>query len=163
VVPRENISVRLYERARLPDGDIIADFAQALGLSDRLEEFARPPGAVNPSYAEAVVDFAKGNPLLFRDKHDNGFYDAVTQLTGERYRRDPRESVITHAQRLAILARYAASNEWVRQAYFPEQAQPLFAPPAPEDYEVIAADTLERRKWELLASLIFGLARRVLR
>ena len=116
----------------------------------------------NPSFTEAVVDFAKGNPLLFRDKHDNAFYDTVSQLTGDRYRRNSRESVISHAQRCAILRHYAESNEWVRQAYFPNSRPPLFTPPKPEDYEALSGDTLELQKWELLGSLVFGLARRVL-
>lgn len=162
IVPRTRITVRIFDRESLPDGDVIADFAQVLGLADRLPEFARPEAPVNPSFTEAVVDFAKGNPLLFRDKHDNAFYDTVSQLTGDRYRRNSRESVISHAQRCAILRHYAESNEWVRQAYFPNSRPPLFTPPKPEDYEALSGDTLELQKWELLGSLVFGLARRVL-
>jgi len=163
IVARANITVRIFDRESLPDCDVIADFAQVLGLGEELPRFARPDAPVNPSFTEAVVDFAKGNRLLFRDKHDNAFHDAVSQLTGDRYRRNQRQSVITHAQRLAILKRYAESNEWVRQVYFPKREGPLFKLPAPEDYEVLAPDALEREKWELLASLVFGLARRVLR
>lgn len=163
IVPREKITVRIFDRESLPESDVIADFAQVLDVGECFADFARPEAPVNPSFTEAVVDFAKGNPLLFRDKHDNAFYDAVSQLTGERYRRKARESVVTHAQRLAILRRYADSNEWVRQAYFPKCEAPLFTPPEPEDYEVLAGDALERQKWELLASLVFGLARRVMR
>jgi len=161
IVPRDNITVRIFGRETLPGGDVIADFVQTLGLGDLMQEFSLPKEAVNPSFAEAVVDFAKGNPLLFRDKHDNAFYDTVSQLTGQRYRRNPRESVITHAQRLAIFQRYAESNEWVRQAYFPNGTAPLFAAPQADDYEVLSGDALERQKWELLASLIFGLAKRL--
>jgi hypothetical protein len=162
VVPRNNISVRIYERSRMPDGDVIADFAQALGLSERLSELKRPEGVVNASYADAVVELAKGNRALFHDKHDNDFYNAVEQLTEGRYHRNPRESVITHEQRRAILGRYAESNEWVRACYFTDLAE-LFVPPTPGDYTVLDEDGIEARKWDLAASLIFGIAKRVLR
>lgn len=162
VVPRNNITVRIYERSRMPNGDVIADFAQALGLSERLSELKRPEGVINASYADAVVELAKGNRALFHDKHDNDFYNAVEQLTEGRYHRNPRESLITHEQRCAILGRYAEGNEWVRARYFPDLAE-LFASPKPTDYIVLDEDGIEARKWELAASLIFGIAKRVLR
>jgi hypothetical protein len=162
VVPRNNITVRIYERSRMPDGDVIADFARALGLSERLSELQRPEGVVNASYADAVVELAKGNRALFHDKHDNDFYNAVEQLTEGRYHRNPRESVITHEQRRAILRRYVESNEWVRAHYFPDLPE-LFVRPKPADYIVLDGDGIEARKWELAASLIFGIAKRVLR
>jgi len=162
VVPSKNITVRIYERSRMPDGDVIADFAQAIGLSEHLSELKMPEGVVNASYADAVVELAKGNPALFRDKHDNDFYNAVEQLTEGRYHRNPRESVITHEQRCAILGRYAEGNEWVRAHYFPDLAE-LFVLPKRSDYAVLDGDGIEARKWELAASLIFGIAKRVLR
>jgi hypothetical protein len=162
LVPRERITVRVYERERMPDGDVVADFAQVLGLQERLANLQRPAEAVNPSHADAVVDFAKGNPLLFRDEHDNEFYNAVEQLTEGRYRRDPRESILSYAQRCAILERYDESNRWVQERYFPESPSPLFIPPAENDYVFLREGKLEAQKWQLMASLIFGLAKRIL-
>jgi hypothetical protein len=163
IVPRENISVRIYERERMPGGDIVADFAQVLGIEKHLPELRLSRGAVNPSSADAIVDIAKGNPLIFRDEHDNEFYNIVEQLTEGRYRRNPRESILTHAQRCAILQRYEDSNRWVRERYFPDLATPLFAPQVADACPVLGREKLEAQKWEAMASLIFGLARRVLR
>jgi len=67
-----------------------------------------------------------------------------------------------HEQRRAILGRYAESNEWVRACYFTDLAE-LFVPPTPGDYTVLDEDGIEARKWDLAASLIFGIAKRVLR
>lgn len=163
VVPRENIAVRRYERDRLREGDVVADFAAALGIENSLSELQRPPAPVNASYSEALVEYAKGNPLLFAGKHDNSFSNSVEQLTGDKYRHNARESLLTHAQRCAILDRYRESNEWVRQRYFPDSPSPLFAPPHAEDYVYLGQDELTAQKWELTASLIFALAKRVLR
>ena len=163
VVPRAQITVRLYERARMPEGDIVLDFAHLLGLSDRLSDLRRPRADVNPSYSDALVDLVKGSASVFADRHDNTFYNMVEQLTGNAYHRRPRESVITHAQRAAILDRYRASNEWVCANYFPEMAGNLFPQPGPDDYLVLGQDKLEEQKWEIVATLIFKLAARVLR
>lgn len=161
IVPRENITVRLYERARMLEGDAVADFAGLLGLSERLGELQRPAGSINPSYADALVELVKGNTALFRDKHDNDFYNMVEQLTGNRYHRNPRESVITSEQRGAILERYRDSNEWVRANYFPQQSGALFEAPTAADYEILSEEKLNERKWELVTTLIYALAKRM--
>jgi len=163
IVPRENITVRLYERARMLDGDVIADFANVLGLSERLLQLQRPSGNVNPSYSEALLDLVKGNSRLFRSKHDSDFYNIVEQLTGRAYHRRQRESLITHQQRIAILERYRVSNEWVRANYFPKVRDSLFARPSPDDYILLGDDELAKQKWELAATLIHHLGKRIAR
>ncbi|MBV9571611.1 MAG: sulfotransferase domain-containing protein [Alphaproteobacteria bacterium] len=161
IMPREKITVRLYERPRMQDGDVVADFASVLGLSDRLGELQRPAGAINPSYADALVELVKGNTAVFRDKHDNDFYNMVEQLTGDRYHRNPRESVITFEQRSAILERYRESNEWVRARYFADTPV-LFEPPTEADYVLLSPSKLSKQKSEIVSSLLFTLAKRVL-
>jgi hypothetical protein len=119
IVQRENISVRIYDRAKLAGGDVVEDFAELLGIAQLLGQCRRGNGDANPSYSEAVLDFVKGNPQLFRNEHDAGFYRAIEALTGDAFHRKPRESMLTLKQRQAILARYNPSNVWVRQRYFP--------------------------------------------
>jgi hypothetical protein len=163
VIPREQITVRIYERARLVDHDVVADFIDALGLSDHKSEFKLPGKLVNPSYSEAVLDFVKGNRALFKNVHDNEFYRILGLLTGDKFVRNSRESVITHKQRTALLSRYAVSNTWIQTNYFPESEGDLFASPQENDYHYLTRDELEAQKWDLVATLIRGLAARVMR
>jgi hypothetical protein len=50
----------------------------------------------------------------------------------------------------------------VQERYFPESPSPLFIPPAENDYVFLREGKLEAQKWQLMASLIFGLAKRIL-
>lgn len=160
VIPRKRMIVKVYDRARLHNRDVISDFLRILGIEDK--GFERPQGNINPSYSEAVQDFVKGNRLLFRNMHDDETFRMIDALTGTRFHRNSRESEITHEQRIALLQRYDEANNWVRANYFPEHQGPLFNPPKPEDYYMVDAERLEREKWELVSSLIFGLSKRVL-
>src|SRR6185437_1818232 len=53
VVPRDRITVRIYEPGRMPEGDVVADFAQLLGLQQHLHNLNRARDLVNPCYADA--------------------------------------------------------------------------------------------------------------
>ncbi len=160
VVPRDQNTVRIFERDRLEGRDIIMDFIGILGLAGRQGEFNLPAGDVNPGFAECVVDLVKGNELVFNDVHDNGFYNLVRELTGDRFLRNPKESVISLKQREAILQQYRSANSWVRDNYFPEHKGELFSPPHAGAYIQLNAEELERQKWKLVASLIYGLSKR---
>jgi hypothetical protein len=162
LVGRKQITLRIYDRRHLHQGDLISDFLLAAGLANAPEEFERPPIEANPSYAAAVVDLVKANPLLFKSMHDNGPYEIVEALTGERFHRDPRESVITHEQRLALLSKYTAANAWVKNRYFPELEGPLFTTPDPADYVFVDDRKREEQKWNVVTTLLYELSRKVL-
>jgi len=161
LVPRKRIAVRRYDRRTLRGGNVISDFVDFLGLHERLSEFHMPERTANPSYSEAVLDFVKGNPLLFRDMHDDSVYRTVGALTGERFHRNPRESVITHEERLALLYKYRAINTWVKNRYFREVEGPLFPEPQPCDYDVLTPEMLTAQKWDLAAALLHLLSERI--
>jgi hypothetical protein len=160
IIPRKNIKVRIYERNLLVDRDINADFVEQLGLAEHKDKLAFPNNLVNPSYSDAVIDLVKGNKQIFEGIHDNGFYNLVRELTGNEFFKRPKESPITLQQRLAIVQRYQGSNAWVRDAYFPAKKGQLFTPPGEHDYQFISKDDIEAEKWKLMASLIYGLAKR---
>ncbi|MBV8800021.1 MAG: sulfotransferase domain-containing protein [Alphaproteobacteria bacterium] len=162
LVGRERIRVRVYDRKRLYRQDVIADFMKVLGAEGSLDEMRMPEQRANPSYAESVADLLKGNPLLFDSMHDNKPYELVEELTGNHFHRDPRESIITHEQRLALLAKYAAANAWVKNRYFSGLGGPLFTPPARTDYRFLDRKDLERQKWQVVAALLAGLSKKIL-
>ncbi|MGQ0486209.1 MAG: hypothetical protein ACT4SY_12760 [Hyphomicrobiales bacterium] len=163
VVPRDQITVRVFERDRLEGRDVIADFIGILGLSPHKDEFSFPAGDINPGFAECVVDLVKGNELVFSGVHDNGFYNLVRELTGERFLKNPKESIVSLKQREAILQKYRSANSWVKDNYFPEHKGELFSPPHAGGYVQLTAEELERQKWKLVASLIYGLSKRGVR
>ncbi len=158
---RQHIVVRIYDRAKLFRQNVVADFLQVLGLGGKLQEFEMPATPANPGYSDAVVDFVRGNPLLFHDMHDDTVYRIIETLTGDRFVRNPRESIITHEERMALLQKYTASNAWVKNRYFANSDGPLFIEPRPEDYDVLSPGMLKAQKWDLVASLIQALAQRV--
>ncbi len=159
VIPREQITVRIFDRTRLENGDVIADFFKVLGLSTPFEAFAYPEKEANPSFDDAVMDLVGGNKAVFKDAHDNRFQEFIRDVTGDRYIKNSRESMLTAAQRLAIVNKYAASNLWVQKAYFKDQAGTLFAPIRERDYVRPEQRTMLRRQLGFIVAIVFGLYR----
>lgn len=155
VVPREQITVRVFERAKLDGGDAIVDFYNRLGVEAPFESLRYPQETVNPSFSDAVMDLVKGNKLVFRNAHDNEFYKFVAEATGDRYFRNSRQSPITYAQRMAILNRYADSNRWVREAYLPGDGREMFTMPRESDFDLVTKERMDAEKLEFLATMLY--------
>jgi hypothetical protein len=160
VIPRDDITVRIFERSKLEGGDVISDFYSTLGISKPLSVLAYPEGTVNPSFSDAIVDLVKGNELIFRNVHDNDFYNFVGEMTGDKYKMTERQSSITFLQRQSILKRYKQQNAWVKKAYFPHIQGQLFSPPNERDYDYMPPDDIDQKKLEFLVSMLYQLYRR---
>jgi hypothetical protein len=160
VVGRGGIRARLYEPRRLRDGDVITDFSQFL-FADPASLDGTGMQAVNPSFTEAIADLTRGSDL-FENGHDSDFYDFLADVLGSSSHRRQNESIVTFDQRMAILDRYARSNAWVREQYFPTDDVPvtLFEQPSPTDYVVQTREELTREQIQMLARLVFELSRR---
>lgn len=154
VVPRQQITVRIFERGKLEGRDVIADFYKQLKLTIPFNELLYPEATVNPSFSEAIMDLVKGNPLIFSDANDNFFYDFVQAMTQDRYLKNSRQSPITFAQRKAILGKYSESNRWVVDRYFPGTPG-LFSPPQEEDYDYVSPEAMQTEKMEFLATMLY--------
>ena len=157
VVPREKITVRIFDRSLLEGGDVVADFFRLLNLSAPFEAFERPEKNANPSFNDAIVDLVKGDKRVFRDAHDNEFQNFVGEVTGDKYVKSSRESLLTTAQRRAILGRYGASNRWVQEIYFPERKDGLFPPIQDGYYFQPDARTKIQQQLGFVVRLVFGL------
>jgi hypothetical protein len=160
VVGRECIRARLYERERLPDGDVVRDFEQVVKF-DELGLSWTPNAMINARFSEVVVDLVTAGGF-FTDIYDFDFYNFVTDMTGDSYYARSGDSQLTMEQRLAIVSRYGESNAWVREAYFRDGDTPesLFEMPRPGQYVVRSRDELRREQIQLVARLVFELARR---
>ena len=157
IVGRERLRVRLYERDKLVEGDVVADFAQFLRVDEAIPE-AAPERIVNPSFNEAIVSLMPGSGL-FKDGHDNEFYKFLDETLGAAAHRRPNESPITYEQRVDILKHYEESNAWIRERYFAESNVPstLFEMPRPDEYRVPSESELVRQQMQLLFRLAFEL------
>lgn len=160
VVPREKITVRVFERPKLVGGDVIADFHSMLETTRPFEDFRYPERTVNPSFSDAIVDLVKGNELIFQNPHDNDFYNFVVKMTGDKYTKTGRQSPISFPQRQAILKRYREQNDWVKQGYFSEAGGSLFTAPKESDYEYVSSDDIERQKLEFLTTMMYQMYKR---
>src|SRR5215204_2412769 len=155
VIPRDKITVRIFERSKLEGGDVIADFYNILGISKPLSSLAYPKGAVNPSFSDAIMDLVKGNERIFRNVHDNDFYNFVVKMTGDKYMKTARQSSISISQRKSIIKRYKQQNDWVKKAYFPHIEGQLFSPPKESDYDYATSDDIDQQKFEFLVSMLY--------
>ncbi|WP_157014692.1 hypothetical protein [Mesorhizobium xinjiangense] len=157
VVPRKNIKVRIFDRKKLVDGDVVADFYGLLDLSIPFSELSYPKKQINPSYADAVMNLVKGNSAIFRDAHDNDFYNFVQAMTGDRFFKNSKESSLTFSQRHAIVQKYAVSNRWVKDSYFPDTPGELFSPVVEGDYYHVSDSDVQRQQLEFLTELVYGM------
>lgn len=155
VVPRDKITVRIFEKSKLEGGDVIADFYNMLDLSEPLSTFAYPEGTVNPSFSDAIMDLVKGNELIFQNVHDNDFYNFVVRMTGHKYTKSSRQSSISFLQRQSIIDKYKRQNEWVKENYFPDTDGELFLSPRESDYDYVSPDEIEQQKLEFLTSMLY--------
>jgi hypothetical protein len=155
VIPRDKITVRIFERSKLEGGDVIADFYSMLGISKPLSALAYPKRTVNPSFSDAIMDLVKGNELIFRNVHDNDFYNFVVKMTGDKYMKTARQSPISISQRKSIIKRYKPQNDWVKKAYFPHIEGELFSPPKERDYDYVSPDDIVQQKLEFLTTILY--------
>lgn len=153
LVAPANISVRVFERAKLDSGDVVVDFYNRLHLDTSFADLKYQRRKLNPGLSEAVIDLVKGNKTIFKNAHDGGFHEFVQNMTGDTYMKSSRQSPITFEQRTAILSRYAESNRWLQQNYFNNGA--LFAAVERSDYEPSASTSIDSEKLEFIVSLLY--------
>jgi hypothetical protein len=134
---------RVFERKYFEAGDVVQDFAIALGLSEaERTNLILTAREINPSYSHVITSLVAGRRDLFETAHDNRFYKFIAELTAGRYTGGGDLSLISRAGRARIVAHYEQENERVRATYFPERAT-LFAPLDHETYRY--ADEVDLR------------------
>jgi hypothetical protein len=129
--------VRRYSPEALVDGDVVADFCDAIGANPADLVLT---GKANRSLHERFNDLAnRHRDVLFESIHDNRFYTFLEEVLGEKAYKDYRGSaLLTLAQRWMILDDHAEANEKLRSTYFPElEPGNLFPEPTGLDVHVI--------------------------
>ena len=153
----DRITVRVYDRDRLVEGDVFLDFCEVLGQDP---EGLEPPGEANPSLSPMLSHLIEGGGLLFEGPHDHAFYESVRQLAPELVTRiagEPR--LLTDEEARAVMSVYARPNERFRHRYLPHVKRPLFpAQRPPSDRPRMSQDVFER---QLLLLQIFNLHKEI--
>lgn len=150
-----NVTVRVFQKSDLINGDVVDDFVGQLGLAGPLPDFARSTTLVNPSYSDIITPIVSGSKTIFTDAHDNGFYQLVGKLTGDRYVKQKKVSLITPQQRDKIVEFYRPQNEAICRKYFPGRPR-LFEAVDHSKYDYLNPVEMTRRQLEFLASMIYA-------
>lgn len=154
------VTVRPFVRDHMLNRDVVDDFFHRIGVSQGgLEPLKRP---ANPSFDEALARLAHRVRDVFRDQHDNRFYEVIVRLIGDdALKKGSGSSLLDLATRRQILERYEAENMALKERFMPDLgAGPLFRPPS--DGDVIEVTEEEKRSEEmaLMMRCIYALALR---
>lgn len=118
---RDAIVVRPYERNGRTI-DVIEDFLDVLGVDPHVLE-GRKVRASNPSPRREVLHFLRAfNQLGLKVDHDKLFYSIIKRQ--KSYIRSA--DLLSHAQCIALMERYAADNAAVAEEFCRNSAGPLF-------------------------------------
>ena len=154
------IAVRPFTRSHLKDGDVVADFFDCIGISqNELVPLARP---ANPSFDEALARLAHRVRDVFKDQHDNRFYEVMVRLLGtSALKSDPGSSLLDLDTRRRIVLRYAQENDALKARFLPELGEgPLFEQPMPKDVRPVSDSEQMSQDIAMLTRAVFAIADR---
>jgi len=154
-IATDKLMVRVYQRERLCNGDVVDDFFDTIGID--ASEFTKSKKNVNSSYNIAVEELALAAPALFEGAHDNQFFNMVQQYGIDAHKKAKGESRLSGTERRSIIDRYQTSNQWIKSEYFGDLAGPLFDMPGEKEYRVLTPSEIETKKWALVAELVYGM------
>lgn len=154
VFGKEALIPRLYRQDLWPDGDLIMDFAQVVGLNVEAD-FVRP-SRENASLDMISQEMLRRLNLLLPPAGSNlenwGRSAFIARLNKQS---EGKGRALSDQLRHRLLERYAASNEEVRQAWFPKQSSLFAADEGPselpeEGWIYVHADQVLERLAKLL-------------
>jgi len=161
VVGVENISVEVFERSVFPEGNIILDFVEKIGLSDKAESLVLKFQDANPSFLNYITPLVSGNEKIFDNVHDNDFYKMIGQLTGDKYSKGKKYSLMSKMQRENIMKYFSNHNERVRSKFFPDRER-LFAEINHDKYQYATKDEMKELQMRFLTHLIYEIGKNTL-
>lgn len=156
---REAMVVRVFDRAGFANGNVVEDFIDAIGLGEQASTFDLAQADSNPSVSDAVTEMVAGNRAIFADVHDNRFYTALGDLTGNALVEKTRVSLLSRAQRDKITEFFRPTNEAVCRRYFPGRAR-LFSMVDHDKYRYLSADEMTEEKLRAVMTILSFLIQR---
>ncbi len=126
VFGKEALTVRLFDRTTLLNGDLLADFRYVTGLPHEAAWVV--PGSKNPSIDRLaqrfLAAFNNKRRMRFGDKSEHYRMALVRML--EKHFSGGVGVKPSQARAQEFLAQFAEGNEAIRQHYFPDVPAPLF-------------------------------------
>jgi hypothetical protein len=127
-VGRENLTVRLFDPALMPNRDLLDDFCAQTGVNRA--PLQTPPRKNESLSVEEIAlyrDLNRRVPMMLRNGAANPLFFLLVRLMRRRLPQPGTRVRLSEAQRARIRARNAESNDLLRQRYFPELPT-LFGP-----------------------------------
>ncbi|MGI6033849.1 MAG: hypothetical protein ACOX69_10565 [Coriobacteriales bacterium] len=127
----ENITIRIFDRAQFPGGDIVHDFCDCVGF-DFFEELERVNIQENPSLTNRVA-YLKNlvNRGTYVQEADNIFHRPSLVASALEEERDERP-YLSYEQATSLLERYEEGNARIARDYFGREDGKLFSDPSPD-------------------------------
>ena len=153
------VTVRVFERSAFVRNDLLADFADSVGIGHLADSLEFSVGRVNASMNDVVTSVVQGSRSLFTDTHDNGYYNFVERVLGDSMASQKKLSLVSKLQRESIIGHYSTMNRRIAARFFPERPN-LFAPVDHDQYEYLSGDDLTIRQIRFLNELIYAAYKR---
>lgn len=149
-----NLTIRLFEKELLTDGDVVSDFCSLF-----LREFSnlRPSKRdMNVSFGVHVSDLYASLGGFFSNIHDTRIDNLLYKHDVKAARKVPNEWIFSKAQIDFIHARHASGNASLKTTYFSDlQRDTLFAPLPADSIFGVSQEVINRRNIAVLAELLF--------
>lgn len=156
---KDGMIVRVFDRASFLHGDLLQDFVDAVGLGANSGDFDYVQDDSNPSVSDVITEMVSGNRRMFEDVHDNRFYNALNELTGNALVEKTKVSLLTAMQRDKVIEYYRPVNEAVCRQYFPGRTR-LFPPVDHAKYRYLSADQMIDEKFRTIMTIISALVQK---
>lgn len=160
VVGLENVQVEVFQRSVFPEGNIIRDFIHKLGLSEHTDEFELNFKDANPSFSAYITPLVAGNERIFKNIHDNEFYRMVGALSGDKYAKEKKYSLMSQAQRENIMKYFGNQNERVRAKFFPDRER-LFAEINHDKYQYTSHEDMMALQLRFMTTMMYEMGRKI--
>ena len=154
VLGKEAMKVRIYDRDEFPDRDMVADFAEATGLS-QLTELERPGDKLANDVQLStphVLALRLFNTMVYPDREGyfsfiQGVTESISAWRKANGKDMPKPDLLSADERRKLLERLSAANEALKATYFPDRRKALFSSKMPAkrkpESEALAVEELE--------------------
>lgn len=122
VVGRENLTVRLFDRKAMLNGDLLDDFCSATGI-DRspLETPESQNLSLSAEEIDLRIELGRRIPARLKTGHPNPLFHALMAMKRRKLPKPGTRVQLSDQQRTRIRTANALSNEQMRAAFFPDR------------------------------------------
>ena len=146
LVGRENLIVRVYDRAQFPDGRVESDFMKALGI-EITDEFVTPKEETNASLTNNYAEMTRiMNPLIQQKgvtEADGRIFEFSAVYCSKKFGEQKKTNLLTPEQKKMLEEKYGESNRILNEEFLngmelsfkPQKDLPVWEPDNETRYE----------------------------